>query len=245
MKNLLSIAADAKTIKGQKIGYLTGILYLAPSNIAGRDTVCPSAKLAGCEEACLYSAGRGAFSNVQKARIAKTIRFFDDQENFMLDLVYSIESLIKKAAKLNLTPLVRLNGTSDIAYENLKFEYTFAHDKKRAVTIFELFPEVQFYDYTKIATRKNIPKNYDLTFSYSGIESFQPMVQKARANEKLARIAVVFDKKENIPQSFLSLPVVPGDDSDVRHLDPLNSIVALYAKGAAKKDYSGFIVRRV
>lgn len=235
-KNILSVASDAKTIKGSKLGFLTGILYLAPSDISGYQ-VCSMAKLAGCEAACLYTAGRGAFTSIQKARIAKTKRFFEDRDNFMLDLEYSINSLIKKAAKLNLIPLVRLNGTSDIAFENIPF--------KEFKNIFEAFPDVQFYDYTKIPTRKNIPANYDLTFSYSGVESFAPIVKKASINEKLARIAVVFDKAENFPKQFLKRDVLIGDNSDVRHLDSKNTIVALYAKGKAKKDYSGFVVRGV
>lgn len=233
MKNVLSIASDAKTIKGSKLGFLTGILYLAPSDISGHQ-VCPMAKLAQCEAACLYTAGRGAFNSIQRARIAKTKRFFEDRDSFMNDLEYSIKSLIRKAEKLGLTPLVRLNGTSDIAWENIPF--------KGFNNIFEAFPNVQFYDYTKIPTRKNIPANYDLTFSYSGVSSFKKAIVKAHANEKLARIAVVFDKQENIPGTFLGRKVLMGDNSDVRHLDSKNSIVALYAKGKAKKDTSGFVV---
>ena len=233
MKNVLSIASDAKTIKGSKLGFLTGILYLAPSDISGHQ-VCPMAKLAQCEAACLYTAGRGAFNSIQRARIAKTKRFFEDRDFFMNDLEYSIKSLIRKAEKLGLTPLVRLNGTSDIAWENIPF--------KGFNNIFEAFPNVQFYDYTKIPTRKNIPANYDITFSYSGVSSFKKAIVKAHANEKLARIAVVFDKQENFPDTFLGRTVLIGDNSDVRHLDSKNSIVALYAKGKAKKDTSGFVV---
>jgi hypothetical protein len=235
-KNVLSIASDAKTIKGAKLGFLTGILYLAPSDLSGFQ-VCSMAKLAGCEAACLYTAGRGAFTSIQKARIAKTKRFFNEREAFMLDIEYSIKALVRKAAKLNLIPLVRLNGTSDIAWENIPF--------KEFKNIFEAFPDVQFYDYTKIPTRKNIPANYDLTFSYSGVKSFHKAIKKASINDKLARIAVVFDKPENFPNEFLGKKVLIGDNSDVRHLDSKNSIVALYAKGKAKKDYSGFVVRGV
>ena len=239
-KNILSIGNDAKTIKGNKIGYLTGILYLAPHTLAGRETVCPMSKLAACETGCLYSAGRGAFTSIQKARIAKTIRFFDDRENFMLDLIYSIEGLIRKANKLGLTPLVRLNGTSDIQWEKI------AITNKDGVTydnIMDIFPSVQHYDYTKIPTRNNLPANYDLTFSYSGVITFQKAVKKANTNIELSRMAVVFDKAENIPKSFLLIPVIAGDNSDVRHTEPKGVIVALYAKGKARHDQSGFVVR--
>jgi hypothetical protein len=238
LKNILSIGSDAKTVKGQKLGFLTGILYLAPSDLSGHQ-VCPMAKLAGCEAPCLNSAGRGAFSNVQAARIAKTKRFFDDRAGFMADLVYSIDALIRKAERLGLTPLVRLNGTSDIAYENIPvivrgFNYA---------NIFNAYPGLAFYDYTKIPTRKNIPANYDLTFSYSGVKSFQPIIDKALFNKNLARIAVVFDKPANIPAHFLFSDVVPGDNSDVRHLDARGVVVGLYAKGKARNDRSGFVVR--
>ena len=233
MKNLLSSNADAKTVKGLKLGFLTGILYMSPSDISGYQ-VCPSAKLAGCETACLYTAGRGAMSTVQKARIAKTKRFFEEREAFMADLVWSIKALQRKAERMGLTPLVRLNGTSDIAYENVYYG---------GLNIFEHFPTLAFYDYTKHSTRKNIPSNYDLTFSYSGVKSFEPILAKARLNNNLARIAVVFDKVENIPPTFLNVPVIGGDNSDIRHTEPKGVVVALYAKGKARQDKSGFVVR--
>ncbi len=234
MKNLLSTNADAKTVKGQKLGFLTGILYMAPSDISGHQ-VCPSAKLAGCEKACLYTAGRGAMSYTQKARIAKTKRFFEERDTFMADLIWSIKALQRKAQRMGLTPLVRLNGTSDIAYENVYYG---------GLNIFEHFPTQQFYDYTKLPTRKNIPSNYDLTFSYSGVKSFAPLVAKANANNALSRIAVVFDKVENIPASFMFTPVIGGDNSDIRHTEPRGVVVALYAKGKARQDKTGFVVRK-
>jgi hypothetical protein len=237
-KNVFSVGSDAKTIKGQKLGYLTGILYLAPADLSGYN-VCPLADLAKCKDPCLNRAGRGAFSNVQQARIAKTKRFFEDRDGFMADIVYSIDALVRKAERLGLTPLVRLNGTSDIAWENIPVK---VHGFNYA-NIFNAYPQLAFYDYTKIPTRKNIPANYDLTFSYSGVESFQPVIGKALLNEKLARIAVVFDRAENIPAQFQGRDVVGGDNSDVRHMDPRGVIVGLYAKGRARNDLSGFVVR--
>jgi hypothetical protein len=106
--------------------------------------------------------------------------------------------------------------------------------------IFDVFPEVQFYDYTKDANRKGLPLNYDLTFSYSGVEGFQPYVEKAIA--KGMRLAVVFRKEQDIPMTFRGIPVVSGDNSDVRHLDDDGVIVGLYAKGKAKLDTTGFVV---
>jgi hypothetical protein len=237
MSKLLSIDTNAKTVKGQKYGYLTGILYMAPSNLSGVN-LCPMAKIAQCEEACLYTAGRGAFNNVQEARLRKADWFNTDKQSFMIQLFKDIEALQRKAKKLGLTPLVRLNGTTDIRFESIKFSLL---GELSQFTIFEYFPNVQFYDYTKISNRKDIPVNYDLTFSYSGVKAFSSHVLKAIA--KRMRIAVVFQSKKTIPNKFLGMPVVDGDDSDIRVNDPHGCIVALYAKGKARKDTSGFVVR--
>jgi hypothetical protein len=234
-KHVFSISADAKTSKGEKYGFLTGILYLAPAKLSGYQ-VCPMASKAKCEAPCLNSAGRGALNSVQRARIAKTRLFFEDREYFMQCLVYSIRALIRKASKLDLTPLVRLNGTSDIRWESVPVTV----EGTEYPNVFEAFPKVQFYDYTKIVNRKDIPPNYDLTFSYSGVVGYQSQVQKAIQSG--LRVAVVFRSVDIIPSKFLGLRVVPGDNSDIRHLDPQGSVVALYAKGKAKKDTSGFIV---
>lgn len=228
---LLSVSTDAKTTKGESLGFLTGILYLAPATTTKWNT-CSMAKIAQCDKACLYTAGRGAMNSVQKARIRKTEWFFESTESFMLQLAEDIKKLVAKAKKLGLTPLVRLNGTSDIRWETIEVSYT----KKN---IFQMFPEVQFYDYTKDVNRKDLPANYDLTFSYSGVEGFQPFV--AKALKKQMRIAVVFRKEQDIPTTFMGIPVVSGDNSDVRHLDD-KVIVGLYAKGKAKLDTTGFVV---
>ena len=239
MKQLLSIDTNAKTVKGQKQGYMTGILYLAPSDLSGYQ-VCPMAKKAKCEEGCLNKAGRGVFNSVQQARVNKTKYFFENRQQFMLDLVASIEALIRKAGREGFSPVVRLNGTSDIKWENIRFDYTFMHGKTRKVSIFEVFPELQFYDYTKIPNRKNVPNNYDVTFSYSGTNTFARYVEQAFDNGE--RVAVVFRKKSDIPTHFAGLECIGGDDSDLRFLEPKNKVVALYAKGKAKKDISGFVV---
>lgn len=235
-QKLLAIDTNAKTVKGQKYGFMTGVLYLAPSTISGFNT-CPMAKLAQCEAACLYSAGRGAFNSVQQSRINKTKLFHSYPQLFMELLVKDIKRLIRKAERKGMIPLVRLNGTSDIRWENVRFDYGFGNEQ---ITIFDLFPDIQFYDYTKLANRKGIPANYDLTFSYSGVTAYQKYVKQAIAQGM--RIATVFRKREEIPSEFMGLECVDGDDSDIRHLDPQGVIVALYAKGSAKRDYTGFVV---
>lgn len=244
---MLSIDTNAKTIKGQQYGYLTGVLYLAPYDLSGYQ-VCAMAHIAQCHEGCLNSAGRGAFNSVQAARVRKTKLFFEDRAAFFAELIPSIRALIRKAANAGelrddgwharpLTPVCRLNGTSDIKWENISFTYEGVYYEN----IFAMFPDLQFYDYTKIANRNvdHIP-NYDLTFSYSGVPAFQPHVQRAARDGY--RVAVVFRHRDAIPAEFLGTTCVDGDDSDLRHEDPPGVVVALYAKGKAKNDQSGFVV---
>jgi len=233
---LLSIDTNAKTSKNTQYGYLTGILYLAPFDLSGVN-YCPMAKLAGCIDGCLYTAGRGAFSNVQAARLNRSKLFNNDQNEFMRQLVDEIGALSYKAKKLGLKAAVRLNGTSDIRWENIQFKWF-----NKLQTIFDIFPDVQFYDYTKIPNRKNIPSNYDLTFSYSGKKGFEKYNQKAIDNG--VRIAAVFDKPENIPVTFHKRSVFDGDKHDLTFLNPKNAILGLYAKGKARKDTSGFVISK-
>jgi hypothetical protein len=242
---LFSISTNAKTIKGEKLGYLTGVLYLAPAMLSGYQ-VCPMAATANCEAACLNKAGLGGvYTSIQKARIAKTKRFFEDRDNFMRDIVKSIRGLIKLAKKprrvkgrfaKRFQVLVRLNGTSDIRWELIPVTI----DGITYANIMLAFPTIQFYDYTKIANRKGIPSNYDLTFSYSGVKAYLPQV--AKAQKALMRIAVVFRHEKNIPATFLNMECIGGDNSDVRHIEKQNVVVALYAKGPAKHDTTGFVV---
>jgi hypothetical protein len=237
-KMILSTSSDAKTVKGEKMGYLTGILYLSPSNLSGVQ-LCPFASLAGCEIACLNSAGRGAFSNVQKARHDKAQRFNHDRNEFMLDIVYSIHRVILEAKRKGLIPVIRLNGTSDIQWEKISFNL----DGITYSSVMAYYPTIQFYDYSKIPTRSDIPINYDLTFSFSGVESFQGVINKAMHNPAFKRIAVVFSNRDRMPSSFLGRNVIDGDDSDLRFLDADGVVVGLYAKGKAKRDMSGFVVK--
>ena len=99
---------------------------------------------------------------------------------------------------------------------------------------------VQWYDYTKIANRRNVPDNYHLTWSYSGANpKYSDMMDTAVSNGM--NVAVVFRTKGTIPASFKGLPTVDGDKNDLRFLDPKGVAVALYAKGKAKHDTSGFV----
>jgi hypothetical protein len=221
--------SSAKTIKGEKIGYLTGIVYLVPDA-----KLCPFAIKAGCFDPCLKSAGRGAFDSVQKARAEKTAFFKENQRAFMLSLCADVWSLARKATRLALIPLVRPNGTSDIPFENILID---------GKTIFQMFPLVQWYDYTKHPSRNLTGKtagNYDLTYSFSAITP-KPISIKGLTNPANKRTAVVFYKREEIPVTFRGWQVVDGDDTDVRHIEPSGVVVALYAKGKAKREQNGFV----
>ncbi|MFA2720659.1 GP88 family protein [Bacillus paranthracis] len=239
---------NAKTIKGEKKGFNTGIVYLAPFTNGGMANLCPMAEMAQCNKACLYTAGRGAFDNVQAGRIRKAVYFQTDYNGFMNELAWDINRHVNKSRKAGSTPLIRLNGTSDIIWERKGFTLDEQHAKRigKPAGYYEnmmaLFSDVQFYDYTKIAGRFNgkLPANYDLTFSYSGVAEYQKQVQHAM--KKGARIAVVFRDKEKIPTEFMGMECVDGDDTDIRHIEPQGVVVALYAKGQARKDKSGFVV---
>ena len=225
--NLLTIE-NAKTTKGEELGYLTGILYLAPyteSVAYGGGNLCAMAS-EGCASACLFTAGRGQFDSVKLARIRKTIYFYKHREKFMDDLRASIKKIVRKAKKLGLIPAIRLNGTSDFPWHK--------------TGIMQEFSDVQFYDYTKAVKRifEVLPKNYHYTFSRS--EKNQNHVQQVLDNS-LVNIAIVFNSK-NFPTEYLGRKVISGDDHDLRFLDEKGVIIGLKAKGKAKKDTSGFVV---
>ena len=125
---------NTKTVKGETLGYQTYIMHLAPSTLSGYNT-CPMAS-AGCAAACLNTAGRGRFTATQEARVKKTRWFFDNRDDFMSQLIKDINAAIRKAAREGMTPVFRLNGTSDIRWETVA--------AGGARNIMELFPTVQF-----------------------------------------------------------------------------------------------------
>jgi len=230
--NLLSVNTDAKTRKGTAQGYLTGILYLVPSDGSGLGNLCPNAS-PGCRAACLYTAGRGIMKPVQAGRMRKTKLFFNDAARFVDALAVDVARLVKRAARVNMTPCVRLNGTSDVPWERIR-----GTDGR---TIMEQFPNVQFYDYTKRLNRDNLT-NYHLTFSRSECNDAQAMLELERGRN----VAVVFDtrKDESLPLFWRGYRVVDGDMSDLRFLDGDDDcavVIGLRAKGKAKRDNSGFV----
>lgn len=229
---MLNIDSNAKTVKGIKRGYSTGILYLAPSNESGIGNVCPNAS-AGCKASCLYKAGRGNMPSVIKGRIRKTVEFFNSPELFMAELFGNICMHVAKAKRKGNIPCVRLNGTSDIDFNKYKVQNK---------SIYELLPSVQFYDYTKNFTRMKkylagkLSSNYHLTFSRSENND----KQCKWVLEKGGNVAIVF--RGGIPDTYMGYKVINGDKDDLRFLDDSNVIVGLSPKGKAKKDISGFVI---
>jgi hypothetical protein len=227
-------------MKGMTQGFMTYILHLAPANLSGYET-CPK-RTAGCTAACLNTAGRGGMfkpggtNTIQEARKRKTRMFFEQRNDFMTALVKDIELAIKQSKKKDLTPVFRLNGTSDLSFE----KYEVVRAGVSYANVFEAFPEVQFYDYTKILGRKvkAIP-NYHLTFSAADGND----ADVAKAIVQGYNVAAVFGLKKTqpMPETYMGRTVFNGDDSDLRFLDPKGVIVGLYAKGRAKKDTSGFV----
>jgi hypothetical protein len=219
--------SNSKILKGFQKGFITYGLHLAPSTLSGRN-VCPNAS-PGCAAACLNTAGRGMMNMVQEARINKTNKFFDNKYEFVLQLVKDIKAGIRFATRKEMSVCFRLNLTSDIRWER--------HG------IMQEFPKHQFYDYTKSKQRmrsflsRDMPHNYHLTFSRdetTDIEFIKEVIKKG------GNVAVVFDE---IPKSWEGMPVISGDDHDLRFTDPHGKIIGLVAKGKAKHDDSGFVVK--
>jgi len=226
MSKLLN-SGNYKTSKGEKYGWKTYGLHLAPFNISGKN-VCASAS-AGCSAACLNTAGRGVMHSVQDARVKKTRRFFEDRDGFLSQLFKEIKSSVKSAAKKQIDSCFRLNLTSDILWERF---------------VVEDFPESQFYDYTKHLKRfvrfleGKLPSNYHLT--YSRDETTPDTLIKSLCASG-GNVAVVFRGKK-LPRRWLGIEVIDGDDSDLRFQDGEGKIVGLLEKGLAKKDETGFVV---
>jgi hypothetical protein len=226
------LTTNTKLKKSLQLGYQTFGIHLAPSDISGKN-VCPSASN-GCRAVCLHFAGYGAFPKVQQARIKKTQLFNANRKAFLNILIKEVETAIRRTKKNELTPCFRLNLTSDVAWETIKID---------GKNIMEMYPEVQFYDYSKSLKRMmnfllgKMPKNYHLTFSRS--ESNDDAVKIVLGMG--GSVAMVF--KDKIPTTYMGKNVYEGDSQDLRFLDPMGSIIGLVAKGTkGKSDESGFVI---
>ena len=220
VSNLLSIGNDAKTVKSLKVGVLTGIVYMSPANSSGHN-VCPS-MTKGCQAACLYTAGQGIYDNVKAGRMRRTLQFIYRQDEFMARLAHEIDRLVVKAKELGLIAAVRLNGTSDIAYEDIAIgDYA---------NIFAMFPNVAFYDYTKRYDRLEkcaSIRNYHLTFSRAETKLSDSQAIKALDNGH--PVTVVFS--DSLPKTWHGYQVIDGDKHDFRVWDS-GVVVGLKFKGS-------------
>ena len=231
VKHILAYGNDYKTVKGEKMGVYTGILYLAShNNVVSNYTVCPNAELAGCADACLYTAGRGRYQKVQAGRMRKTLVYILDKDMFFMLLGEDMRRGANRATSLGYDFAVRLNGTSDIDWGSTP--------AKKLAKKYKAY----MYDYTKIVERAlKHPKGYHLTVSYSQHNAaYQAKIERAMQQDTKLNVAVVFRKE--LPDTFLGRKVINGDESDVRFKDKRGVIVGLKAKGKARQDYSGFVV---
>jgi hypothetical protein len=229
VKNLLSPGdTNIKTAKNILESY---IMYMAPADTVEGLNLCPFAS-DGCKKVCIYTTGRGRFSNVQLSRINKSKFWGYDRANFYIQLANELLKIHDKAIKQNKQIAVRLNGTSDIDHLYLLERYSGID------FLDQFYSSLLFYDYTKNVNHISRYRHtsYKITFSRSETnEAEAKKVLKMGGN-----IAVVF--ADQLPEFYLGYPVINGDETDLRYFDPVNVVVGLKAKGDAKKDFSGFVV---
>jgi hypothetical protein len=253
----LLTTGNPKTSKSKDYGYATAILHLAPHTLSGVN-VCPFAT-EGCIASCLNTAGRGGIirkgettNRIQEARVNRTRLYLADPETFLAKLEHEIDLFAARTYRAGLKAAVRLNGTSDIAWE------------AKAPQLFERFPDVQFYDYTKSLVRalrngrsesvtywNPWPSNYHLTYSRTEHSSIEEL---GKVLDRGVNVAIVYDKATKATalrqaNSGYYRPCVDGDVHDLRFLDTpqgpdySGNVIALLAKGKARQDSTGFVVR--
>ena len=210
MAYALLTESNQKTLKSQAHGYYTVILHLLPYNYSGHQ-VCPKAD--GCEKTCLAWSGRGPMSKTVAARLRRTKMFFEYRPWFMGLLVNDIFLAQLYAKQINMPLAVRLNGTSDIPWEKIR--------TRNSRSILEEYPDVQFYDYSRVTKRKT-PSNYHLTYSHVDDATTQSALTAGQ------NVAVIFDG--TLPSEYLGYPVIDGDLHDLRFLDPTPCVVGLKRK---------------
>jgi hypothetical protein len=224
------INGNVKLAKNKKIGYYTYSISLSPASTSGHN-VCPFST-PECRLGCLATSGRTRieiYSNrnrIQNSRITKTNLLFNEPEYFMKWLIAEIKYYQKKAINDGYLFSIRLNTISDIDWQNIKI-----FDQ----SIFEIFPEIQFYDYSKSHLKfKNKPKNYHLTYSFTGRNwnKCEELLQQG------FNVAMVFNvKHENeLPAMYKNYTVINGDKNDVRFLDSKGVIVGLKFKRIADRE---------
>lgn len=235
--------SNPKVAKNGKVGVYTAPLHLAPFDLSGFQ-VCPQAS-AGCAAACLHTAGNPAYmEQKQYSRVLKTQAYFRQRDAFMAVLVFEIAAHARKAESLGMECGVRLNATSDLPWEVRKVEID-----GQTVGLMEAFPNVQFYDYTKVTKRMlafcagKMPANYHLTFSRT--EGNSEDCERVLIEGGNVTVVFTLDLYKQAVESgrYAVWNVADGDAHDFTPAHGSGVIVALKAKGDARNDFSGFVVR--
>ena len=231
VKNLLS--KGSTNIKTAKNNIETYILYLAPhTQNSKKINICPKASK-GCAAACLFSAGRGKFSNVIASRTNKTEYYLSDKKTFINQLSKELVKIAAKSIKQNKKIAIRLNGTSDQDFISIIKKYN-----NLDLLNDDQFKNLVFYDYTAILgkIKKYINTNYKLTLSRKE-DNESDILQALQLG---GNVAAVFSG--DLPTKYKGFNVVDGDKSDLEMIYNKNVILGLKAKGDAKKDKSGFVI---
>lgn len=216
---------NEKTPKGEALGYLTAILYLAPATLAGGKTVCPHSTEA-CREGCLFHAGRGRTPRVFNARIRRTEFWLEAPDLFLERLADDLEIMERVADQHGMRLAIRLNGTSDVLWE------------RDAPDLFTAFPRARFYDYTRAPLHhRRVPGNWHLTWSLADRPAGEALPQFITGHS----VAVVVPEERKRPDGErarvlgMDLRFVDGDLHDLRFLDPAPAIVQLRPKGRLRR----------
>ena len=227
MKLLNTTGGNTKIAKSSKSKLGTENVRIASLSLMPDDILCPARHLAGCAAPCLQSAGRGRMSNVAQGRQRKTDYWHADRDKFIEQLRAEKHSFIRTCLRQGVKPVFRLNTISDIAWETY-------------LDLAGEFSDAYFYDYTKRAKRLgNTPENYDLMFSFSTTNMYRNQVMKALKT----RVPMAVVGHCEMPKTFLGRPCIDGDASDIVNVQSGEVVIWLRAKGQAKYDESGFVVR--
>ncbi|QDP53050.1 MAG: hypothetical protein GOVbin3107_48 [Prokaryotic dsDNA virus sp.] len=230
VKNLLSKGGNAKINKNEVTTYN---LSLAPYKQNAKGTnICPKASK-GCALACLFTAGRGKFTNVQQARINKTNYYLFDRQKFINQLAKEINKIAIKSKLTNEIFALRLNTLSDV-----DFVYQLKKYADLDLLNDDTYKNIIVYDYTAIPgkVKKYLDTRYHVTLSRKE-DNEQDVMNVLNAG---GNVSIVF--RNELPDTYKGFKVVDGDKTDLEMTKYKNVVLGLKAKGDAKKDTTGFVV---
>jgi hypothetical protein len=232
---------STKTAKSFDRGVYSPVQYWAHHDIGGVN-VCAWAS-PECIRGCLDDSGRMVFKSVKEAHLRRKMLFIHDRSQYWRDVLHDINYGIVKAYQLGMEFACRMNGTQDMPWERIP---VVVDGKRYANSIMEMYSSIQFYDYTKYPIwkrRESVgrwPENYDLTFSRSEVNHNLVMAHLHLGY----RVAAVFPD-DNFPDTWKGYKVISQVEDDFTYKKPHGTILGLCAKGKAKKDTSGFVIREV